>query len=100
MAIVYVKQPTKTLFIILKIHKIMNSQQCDDSKTAILNSEYIELDKLLKRENLAASGGEAKYLISQGVVKVNGEIETRKRRKLYAGDVVTYDGINVQIAAK
>lgn len=78
----------------------MNSQQRDDSKIATLNSEYIELDKLLKRENLAASGGEAKYLVSQGVVKVNGEIETRKRRKLYAGDVVTCAGIDVRIAAK
>lgn len=78
----------------------MNTPQPDDSKIATLNSEYIELDKLLKRENLAASGGEAKYLISQGVVQVNGEIETRKRRKLYAGDVVTYDGINVRVAAK
>ena len=78
----------------------MSSQQHDDSQTATLNSEYIELDKLLKRENLAASGGEAKYLISQGVVQVNGEIETRKRRKLYAGDVVTYNGVNVRIAAK
>lgn len=78
----------------------MSSQQHDDNQTATLNSEYIELDKLLKRENLAASGGEAKYLISQGVVQVNGEIETRKRRKLYAGDVVTYDGVNVRIAAK
>jgi len=78
----------------------MSSQQHDDSQTATLNSEYIELDKLLKRENLAASGGEAKYLVSQGVVQVNGEIETRKRRKLYAGDVVTYNGVNVRIAAK
>ena len=78
----------------------MNSQQCNDSKIATLNSEYIELDKLLTRENLAASGGEAKYLVSQGVVQVNGEIETRKRRKLYAGDVVTYDNINVRIAEK
>jgi len=78
----------------------MSSQQHDDSQTATLNSEYIELDKLLKRENLAASGGEAKYLVSQGVVQVNGETETRKRRKLYAGDVVTYNGVNVRIAAK
>ena len=78
----------------------MNSQQHDDNKIATLNSEYIELDKLLKRENLAASGGEAKYLVSQGVVQVNGEIETRKRRKLYAGDLVSYDGINIRIAAK
>ncbi len=78
----------------------MNTPERDDLKIALLNSDYIELDKLLKRENLAASGGEAKYLISQGVVQVNGDIETRKRRKLYAGDLVTYDGITLRIAAK
>jgi ribosome-associated protein len=92
--------PPQNSFYHLENTQNMNSQQHDDNKIATLNSEYIELDKLLKRENLAASGGEAKYLVSQGVVQVNGEIETRKRRKLYAGDLVSYDGINIRIAAK
>ncbi len=53
-----------------------------------LSTDYIELYKLIKRENIAASGGEAKHLVSEGYVSVNGEIETRKRRKIRTGDVV------------
>ena len=45
-----------------------------------INTPFIELDKLLKREALTASGGEAPYLISQGMVEVNGQVETRKRK--------------------
>ena len=67
---------------------------------AVVNTDYIELDKLLKRENLAASGGEARYLISQGLVQVNGVVETRKRKKLYAGDVATYNGVAIQVAVQ
>jgi len=48
----------------------------------------IELYKLLKFENLVQSGGEAKMLISAGMVKVNGEVETRKSKKIVAGDIV------------
>ena len=71
-----------------------------DVTIAVVNTDYIELDKLLKRENLAASGGEARYLISQGVVQVNGVVETRKRKKLYAGDVATYNGVAIRVAVK
>lgn len=63
-----------------------------------INTPFIELDKLLKREALTASGGEARYLISQGLVSVNGQVETRKRRKLYAGDVVEFNGERLRIA--
>ena len=62
-----------------------------------INTPFIELDKLLKREALTASGGEARYLISQGMVQVNGEVESRKRRKLYAGDVVEFNGVCLRI---
>ncbi|EMS81058.1 RNA-binding S4 domain-containing protein [Desulfotignum phosphitoxidans] len=48
----------------------------------------VELYKILKFENLAASGGEAKFRIQDGQVRVNGEIETRKRRKIRPGDVI------------
>ena len=48
----------------------------------------ITLDNLLKYHSIAASGGEAKYLIQSGDVRVNGEVETRRRRKLHLGDVV------------
>jgi ribosome-associated protein len=75
----------------------MPNEQSVSSITAIITTEYIELDKLLKRENLTASGGEARYLISQGLVQVNGALETRKRRKLYAGDVAFFNGVEVLV---
>lgn len=63
-----------------------------------LKSEYIELCQLLKLENLAQSGGEAKFFISEGLVTVNGEKETRKRRKIIAGDVIEYEGTVIEVA--
>jgi ribosome-associated protein len=66
--------------------------------TAHIDTDYIELDKLLKRENVAASGGEARYLISQGWVEVNGAVETRKRKKVRPGDMVTYNETVIRVA--
>ena len=53
-----------------------------------LRGEYISLDALLKASGLATSGGAAKVLIADGGVRVNGEAETRRGRKLRAGDEV------------
>ena len=50
----------------------------------------IALYQLLKFENMVHSGGEAKYVISEGRVKVNGAVETRKRKKIFSGDVVEF----------
>lgn len=55
-------------------------------------SEYIKLDSFLKLVNEAASGGEAKILISEGLVSVNGEQEARRGRKLRPGDRVEIEG--------
>jgi ribosome-associated protein len=52
--------------------------------------EPIELYKILKLENRVVSGGEAKYVISEGQVMVNGKVETRKRKKIFSGDVVEF----------
>ena len=60
----------------------------------------IELYKLLKFENLVQSGGEAKLLISEGYVRVNGEVETRKGKKIFEGDVVRIATHHIQIAQK
>lgn len=59
------------------------------TKVAI-NKEPIELFKILKFEGLASTGGEAKSFIAEGLVVVNGEIETRKSKKMYAGDVIEF----------
>jgi ribosome-associated protein len=59
-------------------------------KEISLNCEPVELYKILKFEGLASSGGEAKTVIADGQVKVNGEIETQKRKKILAGDVIEF----------
>ena len=62
-----------------------------------INSEYIKLDQLLKFADLTSSGGESKIMIKEGHVKVNGEVETRRGKKLYPGDIVEMDGESVEI---
>jgi len=57
-----------------------------------LLQEPVELYKILKFEALVPSGGEAKLVISEGLVKVNGEVETRKRKKIVSGDVIEFAG--------
>ncbi|MDX8388775.1 MAG: RNA-binding S4 domain-containing protein [Ghiorsea sp.] len=59
-------------------------------REVIISSEPIELYKILKFEGLAASGGEAKHLIAEGLVLLNGEIETQKRKKILSGDVISF----------
>jgi len=75
----------------------MPTSSVDPIRPALITTAYIELDKLLKREDLAASGGEARYLIGQELVQVNGEVEMRKRRKLYPGDLVRCHGIELRV---
>ena len=47
-----------------------------------IDSEYIKLDQFLKLADIASTGGHAKFLIQEGVVKVNGEVETRRGKKI------------------
>ncbi len=54
--------------------------------------EYIKLDQFLKLADVVSTGGQAKVLILDGAVKVNGVVETRRGRKLYDGDRVEVDG--------
>ncbi|HCR31685.1 MAG TPA: RNA-binding protein [Opitutae bacterium] len=66
-------------------------------KTITIHSETIELSQLLKFEGLVSSGGEAKQAINDGLVKVNGETESRKRRKLVHGDSIEFNGESYQV---
>ena len=59
-------------------------------QNVIINRQPVELFKVLKFEGLVGSGGEAKFVISEGQVKVNGTVETRKRKKIVAGDVIEF----------
>ena len=62
-----------------------------------LDQQPIELCKLLKIANLVAGGGEAKVVISEGYVFLNGEVEYQKRKKVYHNDIIEFNGETVQI---
>lgn len=62
-----------------------------------LREEYIKLGQALKAAGLVDSGVEAKEMIQQGLVIVNGEVDTRRGRKLYGGDRVSFDGEEIKI---
>lgn len=65
--------------------------------TIKLRDEYIKLGQALKAAGLVGSGVDAKIVIQNGHVKVNGEVETQRGKKLYDGDLVTYNGSSVKI---
>ena len=62
-----------------------------------LRDEYIKLGQALKASCLVESGAEAKEVITEGMVCVNGEADTRRGRKLYAGDIINFNGEEVKI---
>ncbi|HEY0961449.1 MAG TPA: RNA-binding S4 domain-containing protein [Pseudomonadales bacterium] len=67
------------------------------SRDVLITREPVELYKILKFEGLADNGGAAKALVEQGLVSVNGEVETRKRRQIVAGDVIALAGQTLRI---
>lgn len=64
-----------------------------------LNSEYVELNQLLKMVGLCDSGGAGKALVAEGVVSVDGAIELRKTAKIRAGSVVSLGDVTVSVLA-
>ncbi len=62
-----------------------------------IRDEFIKLGQALKLSGIAENGADAKDLIAEGKILVNGEIETRRGRKLYKGDVFSYDGSDVKV---
>lgn len=65
-----------------------------------VTQEPVELYKILKFEGLVASGAEAKSAVADAQVRVNGKIETRKRKKIMAGDIIEFgdDRIRIRLA--
>ncbi|MBB1437691.1 RNA-binding S4 domain-containing protein [Shewanella sp. SG41-4] len=59
--------------------------------------EFVELYKVLKVLGLVNGGGEAKHVITEGQVTVNGEVDTRKRKKCVVGDIVSFNGTTIEI---
>ena len=62
-----------------------------------INTEFIKLDSLLKFAALVGTGGETKYVISEGMVKVNGEVCTMRGKKIYPGDRVDFDRFSLEV---
>jgi ribosome-associated protein len=62
-----------------------------------LRGDYIKLGQALKASNLVESGVMAKLVIQDGLVAVNGEVETRRGKKLTDGDVVSFEGETIKI---
>ena len=62
-----------------------------------IRDEFIKLGQALKLAGLVQSGVDAKFVIQDGLVKVNGETEVRRGKKLYKGDVFSYDGQDVEV---
>lgn len=62
-----------------------------------LAGEHIDLFQLLKAAHLCGTGGEAKIMIGEGLVTVDGEVETRKRKKIRRGQTVEYNGEKVTV---
>ena len=66
-------------------------------QTIKLREEFIKLGQALKAAGLVESGVEAKEVIQNGLVLVNGEIDERRGRKLYDVDIVSFDGVEIKI---
>lgn len=64
-----------------------------------ITTEYIKLDQLLKWANVVSSGSDAKHIITEEMVKVNGEIETRRGKKIRVGDIVEFQGKEIEVIA-
>ena len=62
-----------------------------------IKDEYIKLGQLLKLAGLVGSGVDAKYVINEGLVKVNDEVDTRRGKKIYPGDIVSYNGETIKV---
>ena len=71
----------------------------DEIEIVEINTEFIKLDQLLKWAKFTASGVESKMFILNGEVKVNGEVETRRGKKIYDGYIVEFNGEKIKVKA-
>jgi len=64
-----------------------------------ITTEFIKLDQLLKFAGLVMTGGEAKEVVTEGYVSVNGEVCTMRGKKIRPGDTVSFDGEELEVVA-
>lgn len=81
------------------MQKTIQKQRKDNVKMEVikLREEYIKLGQALKAAGMVESGVDAKFVIQDGLVSVNGAVEVQRGKKLYDGDVVTFDGQEIRI---
>ena len=77
--------------------RIFNVREDEEMEIIKLRDEYIKLGQALKAAGFVESGVDAKFVVEDGLVSVNGEIEVQRGKKLYAGDVVSFDGQEIRI---
>ncbi|NWH06094.1 RNA-binding S4 domain-containing protein [Desulfobacter latus] len=68
-----------------------------ENRIVYITQAPVELYKVLKFESFASSGGEAKHMVADGLVRVNGRVETRKRKKILPGDIIEIYGTCLEI---
>ena len=79
--------------------KIFGRKQQPDAVDVPIRDEMIRLGQFLKLANLIDNGSDAKVVCADGLVSVNGEVDTRRGRQLVAGDVVTLGGMSARVAS-
>ena len=78
----------------------MQTDASEKMRVVEIEEEPIELYKILKFESMVQSGGEAKFVIAEGLVRVNGEVETRKSKKIFSGDIIEFEEEKIRIIIK
>ena len=78
----------------------MNTDASEKMRVVEIEEEPVELYKILKFESMVQSGGEAKFVIAEGLVRVNGEVETRKSKKIFSGDIIEFEEETITIITK
>ena len=76
---------------------VLETEKGTKMETIKLREEYIKLGQALKAAGLAESGVDAKFVIQDGLVKVNGQTELQRGKKLYDGDEVEFEGSIIKI---
>ena len=79
------------------IFTTVSEKNGDKMEVIKLRDDYIKLGQALKAAGLAESGVDAKFAIQDGLVKVNGEVELQRGKKLVDGDVIEFDGETIKI---
>ena len=79
---------------------MVEKEEIEEIEIIEINTEFIKLDQLLKWANFTGSGVESKMHILDGLVKVNGEVEKRRGKKIYSGDIVEFNNEKIKVEVK